>query len=174
MIKLEQTAPYRGRVFLLRHEFRVLQHLAGIPGICQVYHFERDIQDGGKTYDGFLMQRLGPDLDELRSQNPGFKLPMKTVLLLADHLIFILRSVHFRGVVHRDIKPNNILLGEGNQPYLCDWGLALKNTPQGVKGFVQQLGKLVGSPDYASISSLDGFGESSTNCNVNELHEMSS
>ena len=59
---------------------------------------------------------------------------MKTILLLAEHMIHLLKLLHLKGVVHRDIKPENFLIGrQGNEDkiYLVDFGLSKKYLIQG-------------------------------------------
>lgn len=52
---------------------------------------------------------------------------MKTVLMLADQMLSRVEHVHNRNLIHRDIKPDNFLMGIGrfcNKVYIIDFGLA--------------------------------------------------
>lgn len=52
---------------------------------------------------------------------------MKTVLMLADQMISRIEYVHTKNFIHRDIKPDNFLMGIGrhcNKLFLIDFGLA--------------------------------------------------
>ena len=54
---------------------------------------------------------------------------MKTVLMLADQMISRIEWVHNKNFIHRDIKPDNFLMGIGrhcNKVFLVDFGLAKK------------------------------------------------
>ena len=54
---------------------------------------------------------------------------MKTVLMLADQMIGRIEYVHNKNFIHRDIKPDNFLMGIGrhcNKLFLIDFGLAKK------------------------------------------------
>ncbi|MEU8886554.1 protein kinase [Streptomyces sp. NPDC048442] len=64
-----------------------------------------------------------------------------------------LREVHVRGVLHRDIKPGNVLLGRGNdRVVLTDFGIAaIQNTTA-----LTIVGMLVGSPDYMAPERVGG------------------
>ena len=68
----------------------------------------------------------GPSLEDLFSYC-NRKFSLKTVLLLADQLISRVEFIHSRNYVHRDLKPDNLLMGigkRGNLVNIIDYGLA--------------------------------------------------
>ncbi len=75
----------------------------------------------------------------------GQKLKPKTVAVVLRQLASALDYAHSKGVVHRDIKPNNIIFDEQNSPYLVDFGIAklLGET----KGLTAS-GALIGTPTH--------------------------
>jgi eukaryotic-like serine/threonine-protein kinase len=116
------------------------------PSIVPVY-------DVGRTDDGFcyVVSRFvdGSDLAvRLKQGRPSFR---ESVELMAA-VALALHHAHTRGLVHRDIKPANILIGQSNEPWVADFGLALREEDYG-KG-----AKLAGTPDYMSPEQARGEG----------------
>ncbi|XVS62111.1 serine/threonine-protein kinase [Actinosynnema sp. CA-299493] len=103
-----------------RHRFEAeVRTLAGLshPGLVPVH----DAGTGGDT--PFLVMRL-VEGHTLRGEIADGPLPAWRVRRLGAELAEALAYVHARGVVHRDVKPSNILLDAHDKPYLADFGLA--------------------------------------------------
>ena len=80
-----------------------------------------------------LQELLGPSLDELFVAC-GRKFSVQTVLALADQLIARMESIHQQGLVFRDVKPDNFLMGKpagkaSRLAYVIDFGLSLLSLP---------------------------------------------
>ncbi|MEL4503824.1 protein kinase [Luteococcus sp. H138] len=82
------------------------------------------------------------------------QLPVSWVLELADQLLDALAAVHAQGLVHRDIKPGNILLEPGHRPdvKLGDFGIA---APVGEPRLTRST-EVIGTPGYLSPEALAG------------------
>ena len=98
------------------NEVRVLAGLEH-PGLVSVY----DTGTTGTT--PYVVLRL-VDGCTLRNRMADGPMPVDEVRLLGAAVAEALAHVHDQGVVHRDVKPSNILLDEAGTPYLADFGLA--------------------------------------------------
>ncbi|CAG8580624.1 5569_t:CDS:2 [Acaulospora colombiana] len=107
----------------LEYESKVYKTLAGGVGVPFVRWFGTECD-----YNAMVLDLLGPSLEDLFNFC-NRKFSLKTVLLLADQLISRVEYVHSRNFIHRDIKPDNFLMGigkRGNQVNIIDFGLAKK------------------------------------------------
>jgi len=98
---------------------------------------------------------LGPSLSDLfYKQQKIFSL--KSVLMLASHMLDRLEILHERGVVHRDIKPGNFVMGRGENDscvYLIDFGLSHKyRSSNGIHIKYEDNVPFRGTHRYASIN----------------------
>ncbi len=109
------------------------------PNIVQVY--DVGFQRG---YFFIVMQLLRGQTLEERLEESG-ALDLKTALEITRDVAQGLGAAHARGVIHRDIKPTNIVLAEDGRARLTDFGLA-----QDVEDPEEQLGLIVGTPYYMS------------------------
>ncbi len=125
-VMLEESAarPDAQRRFL--REARVQGQLEH-PAIVPVYDLGWD--RSGRAY--FAMKRvsgvtLGDVIRALRDRNPEYeaKYSLRRLLSIFQQVCLAIEYVHARGVVHRDVKPNNLMLGDFGEVYILDWGIA--------------------------------------------------
>lgn len=119
------------------------------PNIAQVYSFG---EHEGQYYLAMELLERG-SLDD-RISTLG-KLPEKDVLEIGRQIAAGLRAAHARGLLHRDIKPGNILFGEDNIPKLVDFGLARAQH----EAHLDAGGPIWGTPYYIAPEKLRGQPE---------------
>jgi serine/threonine protein kinase len=123
-----------------------LQAVLDHPHIVTVY-------EAGQTDDGlFLAMRLieGPTLKRLildADLTPGRSLRLLTQVAEA------LEEAHRAGLIHRDIKPQNILIGRGDHAYLADFGL-IKSLDDADP--LTRTGQFIGTIDYVAPEQVQG------------------
>jgi eukaryotic-like serine/threonine-protein kinase len=127
-----------------RREARVVAQL-NHPNIVPIYHYG---EDGGITY---LVMRFveGGTLTQARGEIFAPDRAIRLLIPVAKALAY----AHQQGVVHRDIKPGNVLLSDGEWPLLADFGLA-KMAAASTQ--LTQTGVGVGTPMYMSPEQCQG------------------
>ena len=142
---------------LLQNEAAIMNYLKGpnIP-IVKSYGFTA-------CYNILVMQLLGKSLENLLMEKKYFSL--KTVCMLGYQIVNILEFIHEKHILHRDIKPDNFVMGLdelSNNVYLIDFGLAKKY--RSMSTLIQypmiQKRQLTGTARYASINALKGYEHS--------------
>ncbi len=111
-----------------------------------------------------VMELLGKSLEDV-FQSQQKKFTVKTVCMVGIQMLDRLEFVHSKNIIHRDIKPDNFVLGLGDKShiiYVLDFGLSKKyrssRTHQHIKFNVNK--KLTGTARYASINALKGCEQS--------------
>lgn len=137
---------YKIYKFLHKSDFNI--------GLPKIYDYLQS-----PDYNIMIMQLLGPSLEDLFNKY-NRKFQLQTVFLLADQLIFLLKQLHHAQYIHRDIKPNNFLIGRDNnlsQIYMMDFGLSKKYMVNNKHITFRDKRSLIGTARYASTNMHMGF-----------------
>ncbi len=147
----------------LRVEARAAAKLVH-PSIIRVF----DVGDSEAGEPFIVMELLsGQSLGDLLAGGP---LPAVNAVQLLLPIAEALSLAHSRGVVHRDLKPDNIFLaneGDTLQPKLLDFGIAkVTSTAATGRGVLTQTGTLLGSPDYMAPEQAYGRSDIDERCDI--------
>lgn len=138
---------------LLKNESIIYQYLNGCKCIPNVKWFGKDSEN---YY--MVINLLGGSLQDSMNNKKQFTIIL--VLKIAIKLIEIIKTIHDKGLIHRDIKPDNFLFGLNsiNDLYLIDFGFCksyLDKDNSHIK--IKKVNGLIGSLNYASINSHNRF-----------------
>jgi len=117
------------------------------PGLCPIFDVGADERQAwiamryvdGETLERRLERRASNSLDER--------------LLWIEHVARALHAAHQAGVVHRDVKPGNVMLQPGGEPVVLDFGIARADD---VAAQLTRTGDAVGTPAYMAPEQLSG------------------
>ena len=105
----------------LKNETEILSFLQGGLGIPKIYDYIRT-----SKYNFMIFELLGINLDELfHLYNKKFN--NNITIALGLQMIERLEFIHSRHIIHRDVKPENFMIGKGKNDsivYICDFGLS--------------------------------------------------
>lgn len=155
-IKLE---PVTAKNPQLGFEYKVYRLLKGGIGIPLVYYYGVE-----GTFNVMVMELLGPSLEDLFNYcNRRFTL--KTVCMLAQEMLLRVEYLHSKLFIHRDIKPDNFVIGLGkkaNLIHIIDLGLSKRYRNPLTKAHIQyrENKSLTGTPRYASLGNHLGMEQS--------------
>jgi serine/threonine-protein kinase len=114
------------------------------PNLVKVYDYSAD---GPRPY--LVMEYAeGPTLSALLADDPEAAHPR----LLAEGLLGALAHIHQAGVIHRDVKPSNVLVGADGSPKLTDFGIARPSDATQIT----QTGHVVGTLRYMAPEVREG------------------
>jgi serine/threonine protein kinase len=114
-----------------------------------IVHYEDSWND---EYGAWLVMRYlsGGSLRELMTRHP--QVPLEHVARITKQIVAALECAHAAGIIHRDMKPDNIILDDEGNAYLTDFGIAKR---LGYKA-ITSMGVVLGSPAYLTPEQILG------------------
>ena len=144
---------------LLENEACIMYYLRGkrIPAIKS---YANDL-----NFNILVMELMGKSLEEIFESLPKKKMSVNCVAKIGIQMLEILEYIHKKHIIHRDIKPDNFVMGRGDKSkyvYLLDFGLAKKYRSSTTLKHYRMTKKknLTGTARYASINALNGLTQS--------------
>ena len=107
----------------LHAEFEILKEIQGGIGIPRIFKYRQ-----GQKHNYLIMELLGKSIEKLFSENEKC-FTYKTIFQIGYQMIERIQYVHYKGYIHRDIKPGNFVIGRGEKNkiiYIIDFGLSKK------------------------------------------------
>src|SRR5690349_3947195 len=114
----------------------------GHPGVVRI--LDDDVTEEGLAF--LVMELLEGELLEKRRMSKGGRLAIPEVYEIADQLLDVLAAAHEKGIVHRDIKPDNLFLTKEGKLKVLDFGFAQMKT--GFRKEQTATGYLLGTPGF--------------------------
>ena len=149
-IKIEKE----GEDTLLKHEAQIYAVLNGTLGVPPLRSYGRD-----GNYNYLVTDKLGASLGALFDKHEG-SFSLMTTINLGLRMLRCIEGIHNKGIVHRDIKPDNFLMGLGSMShnlYIIDFGLSKSfRDANGKHEEVKYDRKMLGTEKFASVAVLGG------------------
>jgi len=144
---------------LLENEAYIMSYLH-----CKKIPYIKSFGYSGE-YNVLVMELMGKSLEDIFENLPVKKMTVNCVGKLGLQMIEILEFIHSKHIIHRDIKPDNFVMGKGDKSkylYLLDFGLAKKYRSSTTLKHYPMIKKknLTGTARYASINALNGLTQS--------------
>ena len=131
----------------VRREARLMARLGDHPQVVPIY----DVIDDAGALLIVARYMAGGSLTARLAAAPGHRLPVDDVVRIGAELAGALAHAHAHGVVHRDVKPDNIWLAGDGTAALGDFGIALSADEAPADG-----GALTGTPLYMAPEQAHG------------------
>ena len=107
----------------LKYEYKIYKLLQGGYGFPKVYQFIEETRN-----NILIMELLGPSIEKIFLKYKRH-FSLLTVVMIMEQILYRIEYLHSKNLIHRDIKPDNFLIGRGDKNkviYVIDFGLAQK------------------------------------------------
>jgi casein kinase 1 len=141
----------KSKLLLEKKIYRILDK-NGVKHIPKIYGYFQGSKIGHSHI--MVMSLLGQSLDKIFEKYNN-KLNLGSIIKLGIDLVSIIKRIHKAGIIHRDIKPNNFMIGKYNKSYvyIMDFGLSKKYITNNGKHMEYSTGRsLIGTPRYSSLN----------------------
>ena len=123
-----------------------LAHKISHRNVCRMYHL------GEEKGTSYITMEYVPG-EDLRSSIRRFgQLPLGKSISIANQICEGLAEAHRQGVVHRDLKSNNVMIDKDGNARIMDFGIARSLGAKGITG----AGVMIGTPEYMSPEQVEG------------------
>ena len=119
--KIESVETYNPQIY---HESKIMSLMRGYTGFPSIYKLLYTEQE-----KVLIMDLLGANLETIMNKLPDKIFTIKTSLMIMTQCIQRLKDLHEKGIIHRDMKPENLVIGRKRKEttiYLIDFGLSKK------------------------------------------------
>ncbi len=143
----------------LYHESKIMNIMKNCTGFPTLYCFCYTEQD-----KIIVMDYLGANLDTIMNKLPNKKFSIKTALMIMIQCLERLKTLHDKGIIHRDMKPENFVIGRKNKErtiYLIDFGLSKKYlNDNNIHISMKKDRNIIGTVRYISMNMHQGLEQS--------------
>ena len=140
-----EIASDKNTVERFRNELKLARDITH-KNVCRMY----DLNEDKGTY--YITMEYVPGGDLKRFIRRSKQLGIGTALSIAKQICEGLVEAHSLGVVHRDLKPNNIMIDDNGNARIMDFGIARSLSAKGITG----KGVMIGTPEYMSPEQVEG------------------
>ena len=154
--KIESINAFNPQIY---HESKIMSLMKGYTGFPNFYKLLYTEQD-----KILIMDLLGANLETIMNKLPNKTFTIKSSLMIMTQCIQRLKDLHEKGIIHRDMKPENFVIGKKNKEstiYLIDFGLSKKFLNDNHVHIPMKTGRsAIGTVKYISMNTHQGIEQS--------------